>query len=176
MEKTITISGKDVNFKLTGGTLCIYKQQFGSEYYDDILEIKAMPENGSSELDIYKRKYTVGFRLIWAMAKTAAPSLPDPDRWVRGFKEFPTADILGRLSVMFPAEGDSNGGGSGFTSESLVACAAACGFTKSDVYELSLDFLVNCISEAVDLKSGRKKDRVRKATQQDIKNFWGVKL
>lgn len=173
MEKTITISGKDVNFKLTGGTLCIYKQQFGREYYDDVREIKKMSADVCSEIEIYKRKYAAGFRLIWAMAKTAYPALPDPDRWLKNFKQFPTADILNELSVLFPSGSESDGDGDSFTSESLIACAAACGFTKVDVYELSLDFLVNCISEAVDLKSGKEKDRVRKATQQDINNFWG---
>ncbi len=173
MEKTITISGKDVNFKLTGGTLCIYKQQFGREYYNDVLEIKKMNADVYSEIEIYKRKYAAGFRLIWAMAKTADPGLPDPDRWLKSFRKFPTAEILNELSVLFPSDGESDGDGGSFTSESLIACAAACGFTKADVYELSLDFLVNCISEAVDLKSGKKKDRVRKATQQDINNFWG---
>lgn len=174
MEKTILIGGHEINFKATGGTLCIYKQQFGTEYFEDVLKITEMQKvlQYTAE-DVYLRQYKVGYQLIWSMAKNADKNIPDPEKWAKQFESFPMSKILPQVTALFrsPEDGGNSKDGESITSESLCACAIACGLTMEDVYEMPLDFLVNCISESIELKGGKKKDRVRKATQQDFMRF-----
>ena len=173
MEKTITIGGRPINFKATGGTLCIYKQQFQEEYYNDLFSLETMEKsNLHTPQEVYLRRYKIGFQLIWAMAKNADNSIPDPETWAKQFKVFPMQEILPQVTELFRLkEGEkSSNGGEQITSERLVACAVACGLTKEDVYELPIDFLINSIEETIDLKGG-KKNKTRKATQQDFMNF-----
>ena len=173
MEKTIFIGDREINFKATGGTLCIYKQQFGTEYFEDVLKINVMKKNEQcSPEKIYLKQYETGYRLIWSMAKNADKNTPDPIKWAKQFETFPMSEILPQVTALFrTSDNESKSNGENITSESLCACAIACGLTMEDVYNMPLDFLVGCISEAVDLKCGKKKDRVKKATQQDFMRF-----
>lgn len=176
MEKTIKIDGKNVGFKITGGTLCIYKQQFRKEYYDDVYELELIRKRVDiSEKKKYLLNYMIGFRLVWAAAKTADPSIPDPDTWKNGFKKFPLSEILPEITALFsvPENDDtSSSTGERFTSESLTACAVACGLSLNDIYNMPIDFLLNTFKETVSIRSGKKhKDTVRMATQADFMKF-----
>lgn len=174
MEKTIKINGKDINFKATCGTLCIYKQQFGAEYCDELYRVKTMEDTGLYTPDqIYLEQYAISYRFIWAMAKNADKSLPDPERWAEQFKKFPMQEILSQVMELFPSdENKSKDGGGNMSSEGLTACAIACGLTTEDVYEMPIDFLVKTIDEAINIKSGKKKNGTRNATQRDIDKFF----
>ena len=118
----------------------------------------------------------IGFRLVWAAAKTADPSIPDPDTWKNGFKKFPLSEILPQITALFvlPESNESSESSDGerFTSESLTACAVACGLSLNDIYNMPIDFLLNTFKETVSLRSGKKhKDSVRIATQSDFMKF-----
>ena len=102
VEKTLTIDGKKVTFKSTAGTLRRYRNQFGRDFFADI--VKMMPlmqlyENGidTNELDysiLKQLDFSVFENIMWALAKTADKSIPDPDEWFDSFDEFPIMEIL----------------------------------------------------------------------------------
>lgn len=102
VEKMLTIDGKKVTFKSTAGTLRRYRNQFGRDFFADI--VKMMPlmqlyENGidTNELDysiLKQLDFSVFENIMWALAKTADKSIPDPDEWFDSFDEFPIMEIL----------------------------------------------------------------------------------
>lgn len=102
VEKTLTIDGKKVTFKSTAGTLRRYRNQFGRDFFADI--VKMMPlmqlyESGidTNELDysiLKQLDFSVFENITWALAKTADKSIPDPDEWFDSFDEFPIMEIL----------------------------------------------------------------------------------
>lgn len=177
MEKTIKIGGRDINFKATGGTLCIYKQQFGAEYCEELYKLKVIENSGIYTPDqIYLEQYKISYRLIWSMAKTVDRSIPDPERWAEGFKKFPMQEILSQVMPLFSfgeKEDTGEGGDGGISSEALTACAIACGLTTEDIYNMPIDFLMKTIEESINIKSGKRKGDVQKATQKDIDRFFG---
>lgn len=180
MIKTIKIKDSTFNLAATGRVLVEYKQQFGVDYFDDFLRIKAINTNISAD-EIQKAAITleVGYRLIWSMAKAAAPdTIPDPDVWMDSFKDFPLVallpqamDLLGKAFEQAIADGSSGSGR--LTSENLVACCLACGMSMDDISNLSIGFLLNSISEYIKIKNGGKapSGTKRKATQADFDAF-----
>lgn len=177
MEKTIKIGSKYINFKATCGTLCIYKQQFGTEYSEDRHKLTTMENSGLYTSDeIYLEQYTISYRLIWSMAKNADKTIPDPKHWAEQFKKFSVTEILSQIMELFPNDEKTKnkdvGDGESISSEELTACAIACELTTEDIYNMPIDFLVKTISESVNIKTGKTKKRVRNATQQDIDRFF----
>ena len=179
MQKTIKI--KDVSFDLaaTGAVLCLYKQQFCVDYYDDFLRISAINNNPSaSEIEKAEIYFEIGYRLIWSMAKAANAAIPDPDVWIDSFEEFPVTklmpvamELLGKSFEQVITSGSS--GGEKLTSENLIACCLSCGMNMNDVNTLSIGFLLNSINEYIRIKSGGKSKTgtKRKATQADFDRF-----
>lgn len=102
MEKTLTIDGKQVRFKSTAATPLRYKAQFGSDYFADLM--KMFPLVNMKD-DIEKLNYEalrlidfeVFYNIIWALAKTADKTIPEPIEWLDGFDEFPILEILPQL-------------------------------------------------------------------------------
>lgn len=102
MEKTLTIDGKQVRFKSTAATPLRYKAQFGSDYFADLM--KMLPLVNMKD-DIEKLDYEalrlidfeVFYNIIWALAKTADKTIPEPIEWLDGFDEFPILEILPQL-------------------------------------------------------------------------------
>lgn len=179
MQKTIKIDNVSFNLAATGSVICIYKQQFGVEYYDDFLRITAINTNASAT-DIEKAALSleIGYRLIWSMAKAADPSISDPDVWIDEFEDFPLTELmpiamelLGKSFEQVIANGTA--GGEKLTSENLIACCLACGLNMQDVNTLSIGFLLNSINEYIRIKSGGKSKTgtKRKATQADFDRF-----
>lgn len=106
---------------------CIqYKSQFGHDIVPDIMPllsgimnaivaVASATGDGDSVQDILKRldtsdltealielaglQLTDFINIIWAMAKTADESIPEPNRWVRQFDRFP-------LDVLVPQAGE----------------------------------------------------------------------
>lgn len=179
MQKTIKIENTTFNLAATGAVLCLYKQQFGVEYYDDFLRITAINTNISAT-DIEKAAISleIGYRLIWSMAKAADPSISDPDVWIDEFEDFPLTELmpiamelLGKSFEQVIANGTA--GGEKLTSENLIACCLSCGLNMNDVNTLSIGFLLNSINEYIRIKSGGKSKTgtKRKATQADFDRF-----
>lgn len=94
MEKTLTIDGRQVKFKSSGGTLMRYRNQFNSELLVDL--------EGLSEVEQNFGKYTTKGveQVIWVLAKTADDSIPDILPWFDSFDSFPIFDVWLELQTM----------------------------------------------------------------------------
>lgn len=95
MIKTIEIGGKQVTFKTTGGTIMRYRNQFNSEFLADLILVQEA-KNGNMSGFSYKAIEQV----IWALAKTADNTIPDPQAWYDSFEEFPLFDVFAQLQDM----------------------------------------------------------------------------
>ncbi|EJL44028.1 hypothetical protein P4U99_03560 [Brevibacillus agri] len=104
MEKTLTIDGKQVRFKSTGGTPLRYKAQFGKDFFAEILQLNALGnldmENAATLQAI---DFEVFYNIAWTLAKTADQSIPDPLTWLDQFGEFPIMEIIPELQDMILA-------------------------------------------------------------------------
>lgn len=100
MEKIINISGKDVKFKSTAGTLYRYRMQFKSDMMQDILKLKKVlekvqdnPEEQLSFVDLEMFE-----KVAWSMAKTADENVPPIENWLDDFEAFSFYEILPQLN------------------------------------------------------------------------------
>ncbi len=122
-EKTITIDGRPVKFKATGGVMYRYKEQFGREMLADAAKIQEYLETATvrkvvrkdpkthkvvlahgkpvvdeiTEYDYTKLSLEAMYNLLWVYAKTADPSIPDPQTWLDSFEKFPVVEIYNQL-------------------------------------------------------------------------------
>jgi len=111
MEKTITIDGKPITFKATASLGYRYKQQFGVEYLAELQKLQDFTDSKTQkkiktvdgktvvidDYDYSKLSLEFLYNLLWAMAKTADPSIPDPVAWLDSFNVFPVVDIWKQL-------------------------------------------------------------------------------
>lgn len=105
MEKTIEISGQQVNFKTSGAIPKRYKMQFQRDFFKDLLGMGALSSvDGKVDVnDIQNINFEVFYDIAWTMAKTADNKIPDPMTWLDGFDEFPIIEILPELQDMLAA-------------------------------------------------------------------------
>lgn len=97
MEKTLIISGKSVNFKSTGAFLLRYKAQFGRDALSVLAKMSGAMDKETGKLKLETLDLTLFLEVIWTLAKTADPSIPEPMVWLDSFEEFPLGDILPQL-------------------------------------------------------------------------------
>lgn len=115
MIKTIKIDCKDVKFSFSLASFYIYKNQFGQDAMTVILPLISDVVNavdpsifaqegeiGSEKLvkatgDVLDQVITAEITeiadIIWAFAKAADDSIPEPAKWYREFEEFPLFDV-----------------------------------------------------------------------------------
>lgn len=108
LEKTITISGKKVNFILDGSLPLRYRVQYQKDYFSDILAIvpvlelinrdKPTQESVFTNLDT-----TPIYNVVYLMAKTADGTIGEMIEWVASFDEFPVFDIFMELESLLLA-------------------------------------------------------------------------
>lgn len=115
MQKTVSIGGKDVNFKFTLAAFYIFKNQFG---YDAMVKViptlgeileglsfqELVKKNGNeamvmdmliSSLDnVYSFEMVDLLNMLWAFAKAGDKEIGDPMSWYDSFDEFPVYDVL----------------------------------------------------------------------------------
>lgn len=117
MEKTLQIDGKQVRFKSTAGTARRYRNQFGKDFFAALFEMmplieaaqKKDEETGAPAIDGYTVEqvkalnFEVFENIIWVMAKTADPSIPEPEEWMDQFEEMPIQEIMPELQDMMMA-------------------------------------------------------------------------
>ena len=172
MEKTIAYSGGKFNLRASAAVMIIYKEQFGVEYTEDFSAAIMAPAEAVK----------VGYRLLWAMAKCADDTIPDPDIFIDGLGE--DFDLLGAVDsaaeLMRKSLGEFATEESGTEgedsepdnelSERLVASALRCGFSVSDLNHISVGFLLRCISANL---VGRQQggDNIKIADENDIAHF-----
>ncbi|MDK6685811.1 hypothetical protein [Aerococcus sp. UMB8623] len=108
MSKIIQIDGRDVKLATNGATAILYKKEFGRDFFSDLLilikslsgaytateEQQNLNLNDLTYEELSHLDLTVLYRLVYIMAKTANPDLPDLMTWLASFEEFPVADIL----------------------------------------------------------------------------------
>ena len=121
MIKTIKIGNKDVVLDNNVGWTLIYRDQFGQDIVPTIMPLLAgaidvisgVIEETNGEISMKNLAKVVdgdsfinaivhigGFEFVdflhitWAMAKNADDSIPEPDKWIREFDEFPV-DVVG---------------------------------------------------------------------------------
>ena len=94
MEKTLTIDGKQIRFKHTGGTLMRYRNQFNSEFFADLSAL------GTAQSDPTKVNFAVIENMIWTFAKTADDSVPDPQTWYDSFEDIDILEVWSELSEL----------------------------------------------------------------------------
>lgn len=92
MEKTLTIDGRTVKFKCSGGTLMRYRNQFNSEFLADLSALKKVQN------DAAKINFAVIENMIWTFAKTADTTVPDPQTWYDSFDEINIYEVWTELS------------------------------------------------------------------------------
>jgi len=95
MEKILNIDGRNVKFKSTGAFLLKYKMQFKRDALQDIFRLQNAIKQETNEIkDIEALDLEVFYNLIWALAKTADPSIDPPMEWLDTFSEFPLVEII----------------------------------------------------------------------------------
>ena len=173
MEKTIAYSGGKFNLRASAAVMIIYKEQFGVEYTEDFSAAIMAPAEAVK----------VGYRLLWAMAKCADDTIPDPDIFIDGLGE--DFDLLGAVDsaaeLMRKSLGEFAAAESGTEgevsepdnelSERLVASALRCGFSVSDLNRISVGFLLRCISANLEGRSRSDGDNIKIADENDIAHF-----
>lgn len=101
MEKTLIIDGRQVRFRSTGAFLLRYKAQFGRDAFADVMRLAdAIDENTGELKNLDAFDLEVFYNLVWTLAKTADPTLPDPMMWLDTFAEFPLFEILPEVQDM----------------------------------------------------------------------------
>jgi hypothetical protein len=122
MEKTIKIDGKNVTFKATGGIMYRYKNQFGREYLADAMKMQNFADSKTKkkiktadgkitfvdDYDYTKLNLELAYNLAWTLAKTADPSIPDPQTWLDSFNTFPIMEIIPQLNELLGVSSQSN--------------------------------------------------------------------
>lgn len=73
------LNGKNYELKATGGTLLIFKEEFGENMFNVI-----------SHIDRINEDIDIAFELIWAMAKTVDKTIPSFKEW---YGSIPFAEI-----------------------------------------------------------------------------------
>jgi hypothetical protein len=107
LEKTLTIDGKQVRFKSTAAVTFRYKNQFQKDYLIELFKAVSELENfikiDTKDLTLEQLAEFDQERLleiVWALAKTADPSIPEPLTWLDEFEEFPVRRIFIELYEM----------------------------------------------------------------------------
>lgn len=112
MIKTITIDGKEVQFKASASFPLVYKANFNVDILTIIMPLIAELLDGlddeamkGSQLEltpstlagmlekVYSLELVDIMNLIWTLAKCADSAIPEPDKWYGDFDEFPIFDV-----------------------------------------------------------------------------------
>lgn len=187
MENYIKIDDEIMRLKATGGTLIWYKEQFGTDYNQDLLELKIQKENQKIE-DTFIKSVMIGSNLIWAMAKTVDTTIPMPQVW---YLKYPalniyndqTFDIEVFNKVLEVANdtfdksismynNDEREQGDPITAEGIISLCALCGLNIDDINKLPVGMIANVVTQYVNMRFGNDEDDEKNATQDDINNFF----
>ncbi len=115
MEKEITISGKKVQFKCTGGFLIKFKELTGKDPIAAVTNIETslghIAKNKDGEIssaDLNIDQLMTFYEIIWVLAKTANEEVGSLSEWLDEFNEFPISDILSELLDLIQKAFQSN--------------------------------------------------------------------
>ncbi len=100
MEKTLTISGKEVPFKSTGAFFLRYKAQFGKDPLGVLQKMGSTLEQAQKNGNFEQVELEPLYNIVWTLAKTANSNIETPMEWLDNFDEFPLLEILPELEEM----------------------------------------------------------------------------
>lgn len=100
-----------IAMRSSAATPIIYKAQFGSDFFADIIRMSKVMENvtaedsnvdlsGLSYEDLENLDMTVLYQIAWAFAKNADKGVGDLVTWLSGFEEFPLAQVFTVVTEM----------------------------------------------------------------------------
>lgn len=96
----VTINGEEMEAKLSAFSMVLYEQEFGTDLIGDIQgKVKANDEEEGVLFDFTKVPWMKILQGIWAMLKTAKPSTPHFEKWVKGVEEFNAFDMRNTLEM-----------------------------------------------------------------------------
>lgn len=111
MDKTIIISGRQVTFRKTGGTVLRYKRQFGREFLSDLEQVlvmrQAIKDTGDQAVraQIVLRTETEWmYDMLFIMAQQADTAITDELSWLDSFEEFDVWTVFSEIMPMLIAE------------------------------------------------------------------------
>ena len=99
MEKTIRVDGKEVRLRATAALPIRYKAQFGRDLFVDLYKMEPLLKKE----DYSKLDSRVFYDLVWLMAKSANPNIPDLEEWLDQFDVFPVEDVFSVCLEMLSA-------------------------------------------------------------------------
>lgn len=98
MQKTIEIDGKKAVLESNAATPIIYKAQFGTDFFADLLKLEksvpTKPEDKWTQKDIEKLDLTPFYNFLWAVAKSADNKVPDLITWLSQFGSLDIEEVL----------------------------------------------------------------------------------
>jgi hypothetical protein len=112
VDKTITISGRSVTFRKTGGTALRYKRQFGRELfaeigkmvdlYADFQKIEQFITDKSAKTSamaklVASMETDFLYDILYIMAQQADPSITDQIEWLDSFERFDVWSVFGQV-------------------------------------------------------------------------------
>ncbi len=89
MEKTVKIDGKEIKLRSDAAIGLLYEASFGVGYEQDFKKA----EETSSTLFFY--------RMLWALAKTADESIPELNKWLKGFETIEFDELAEEVTTLF---------------------------------------------------------------------------
>ncbi|QOP54941.1 hypothetical protein SH597_04745 [Lacticaseibacillus paracasei] len=117
MEKQITIDNKVITLKGSGAIPILYKSQFGTDFFGDVIQFSALAgpleqavdEDGNLDVTQLKPEQLDGldlsvlYRLIWIFAKHADSSIAPMEEWFGQFDSFPLGDVMPAVTEILTA-------------------------------------------------------------------------
>lgn len=187
MESYIKIDDEIMRLKATGGTLIWYKEQFGTDYTQDLQSLRIKKESQSIE-DTLIESVMIGSNLIWAMAKTIDVNIPVPQLWYAKYpainiyndktfdievfnKVLEIANNIFNKSISMYNDDDTEQG-EPLTAEGIISLCALCGMNIDDINKLPVGMIANVVTQYVNMRYGNSDEEEQEATQDDINNFF----
>lgn len=115
MEKTIILGDKSLKLQSNGATPLIYKAQFGTDYFSDLLlfakAFQSLASKDSDELDLNNAVDEMSYddisqinteqiyKILWSLAKTADKQIPgDLIEWLSEYDDFSVLEVFQEVS------------------------------------------------------------------------------
>lgn len=94
----VTINGEELEVKLSAFSMVLYEQEFGTDLIGDLNgKVMANDEEEGVLFDFAKVPWMKILQGVWAMLKTAKPSTPHFEKWVKGVDEFNVFEMRNTL-------------------------------------------------------------------------------
>ena len=95
MEKTLIIDGKSVTFRCSGGFLIRYKEMTCRDPIQDIVGLSKITSKDG--VDYSKLDTHILYDILWVLARSADPDVPDLLTWLDSFDSFPIGEVFPQI-------------------------------------------------------------------------------